>query len=165
MVELVQEETFNLSQFQNEAQAPQKKKTAAWVILLFLAFFPPVAFYLLWKDKSRHRWLASLSRLFGASLIIFGIFFNFYVLPQVNTVIREFSPKMIQTNASGLIWLTIILGIGQFIFGFFIKGKFNKDGELAKNYLFVCFAFLILDYVLPFWVYLMTITPLYDSIL
>ena len=147
------------------SQPPQKKKTAVWVVYLFLAFFPPVAFYLLWRDKAYHSWFATLCWLFGASLVLFSFSFNFYVLPKINTVISEFSPKKIETGASGLIWLTIILGIMQFVFGFFLKRKFNDNGELSTAYLFVCLTFLILDYVLPLLVYLTVITPLYNSIL
>ena len=140
-------------------------KTASWIISLLLVIFPPAAFYLLWKDRAYHGWFAHLSWFFGASLVLFGVSFNFYVLPQINLAIGTLTGETAAHVGSGLLWLTVVLGIVQTGFGFSLRKKFRETGELPAVYLSASILLFILDYVLPLLVYSKVITPLYSSLI
>lgn len=141
-VELVNELNTKTSNF-----APPK--TASWKIVLALAIFPPVAFYLMWKDKNYHSWLVSLHWLFGFSLLAFVGFLQFVLMPKLGVLYRELGiPQANSTGTTIGIYL-LILAVVQVIYGFVLKRVQKQKGELPRLHLAITMFVFLLDYILP----------------
>ena len=131
-------------------------KTSSWVIIFFLTLFPPIAFYLMWKDEKYHGWFAYLNWLFGISLVLFSAFLFFAILPKINSLYAQIGYQ--NPNKGGTFAVVmVIVAVLQIIWGFILKKKQRGDGKLSTTYLLISIALFALDYIIP--------TILYSSVL
>ena len=141
-----------VEQLDAKIEVSSPPKTASWVIVLFLLLFPPVAFYLLWKDKAYHGWFYSLNIFFGISLVVFGIFMKVFLIPLLTKAFSTVGAKQ-PGSSSALIIILIVFAIFQICFGFYLKNKRNPDGSLSVGYRTICIVLFLVDYVIPMWFY------------
>ena len=61
--------------------APKGGETPLFLVLLLLVFFPPAAWYVMWKEKDYHRWFAWLIGIYGLFTLIGSLLIRFVLIP------------------------------------------------------------------------------------
>lgn len=145
-------------------KAKQNHKYASWLVSLLLLVFPPVALYLMWRDKTYHSWFAWISWVFGGFLLLYFLFINYVLVPRINGMIAVASAQKVVFSLWD--WVLVLgLGIGQFGLGFLLKKQIKKTGSLTAILLIVAILLLVADYVVPSMVYSKILGPIYSSVL
>ena len=140
------------------------RKYPGWLVSLLLLVLPPVAFVLMWKDKTCHKWFVWMSWVFGGFLVLYFLFLNYVLVPQINTSLIAVTGKKVSFGI--LDWIGVLgLGLVQFGLGFLFRKKIKESGSLTTIWLIVAIALLVADYIVPSMVYSKILTPIYSSIL
>jgi len=143
---------------------PSENAIPKWVIIVLLLIFPPVAFYLMWKEKSYHKWFANLLIFVGSLTSILGIIQILIVTPKLLDLYKEFNTKISPTHSVAA-YLLIVFGIIEFSFGIYLKNKLKME-HATKKFLATAVGFLLISYLFGGYLQaqsvLSVITPIYD---
>lgn len=148
----------------NQQPTISSKTTSKWVMIVLLLFFPPIAFYLMWREKEYHKWFANLLILVGGLTSTLGIIQTLFITPKLLELYKDFNTE-IPTTRSLLTYTLIIFGIIELIFGFYLNNKLKIE-LVTKRLLGLAVSFLLLTYLFGGYLQaksmLSVITPLYN---
>ncbi|MBI3342215.1 hypothetical protein HY024_03780 [Candidatus Curtissbacteria bacterium] len=140
------------------------RKTASWKVTLALAVFPPLGFYLMWKDKTYHSWFSWLNWVFGIFLLVYIWYAVYILIPQINHALGGINGKVVSLSSFETIAI-VGFSILQIAIGFWIRFSVRKNGELGRGMLICAIVLLSLDYFVPTYLYSKIIEPIYSAIL
>ena len=138
---------------------------AAWIIILLLIFFPPLAWYFMWREPRYHTWFPVLLLIYSAiSLTILSIVF-FFVYPQINKLYESLDVVKPNSWSQYAIYALFALAVLQILFSFVLFRQLKIHHILKKNYLVATIFFLALYYlstpIFSVFAQLSAITPIY----
>jgi hypothetical protein len=138
-------------------QTPQTPATSApWFIILWLVIFPPVAWYLMWKESHYHRWFAYLLWL-NSFPTISALLLIFIVYPRILALLNYIPSDQLIALA-----LIVIFGILQLTLGFIVFRKTASQMPLTKTMLLVTIITLSIWYLIFIISYPLTVLSAYN---
>lgn len=152
---------------QNQTVAPHQ--TPKWIVIALLLFFPPVAWYFMWKEKQYHSWFSIIILLYAViPLITLGTMLLF-VIPQL---MELYDSLNIQNPTAPYIYPAVIGGIvisiAQILYAVYIRKQVKTHGQLSKNLLIITVTILALNYLFASLgtaaINLSVITPIYTLV-
>ncbi|MDO8486749.1 MAG: hypothetical protein Q7S45_00430 [Candidatus Curtissbacteria bacterium] len=144
--------------------ADQEGKRPHHLLVIFLILiFPPAAFYILWKYKGYHSWLAGLIWTAGLIILVYTLALNFLVLPYITRAISVAGVGALAGD-NKWVWALLIFSIAQIIFGFYLRRVFKQQGDITRWMMIVCVCIFVLDYVFPGLIYGQITGQIYSSL-
>lgn len=122
--------------------------TPRWLIILLLFFFPPGAWYFMWKIRAYHAWFPYLLWLYGGVILLLSSLQLFVVIPKLSALYTEI--KAAQNNvafAQNLFIALIVFAVAQIVFSFYLKGRIKSSTEPPWKLMWVTIAIFIIDYL------------------
>jgi hypothetical protein len=116
-------------------------------LLLFLVgLFPPIAWYFLAKDKSRHQFFSSYLYMYGSFILISSALYTFIFGLRLAAVDPS-SPPPLLVSLSGLVFMSLLMTYAVFhiAFGKFTEKAFQKYSYLARHWLSVIAVMFAID--------------------
>lgn len=153
------------TQNQTAETSTQTPQTPTWLVTLLLLFFPPAAWYFMWKEKRYHFWFPILLWLYGGLTLTVSSVYVFYVLPRILEVFKQLNTQ-IPSYTPVLSYLSIIYGLVQLIFGVFLWKRIKSASKMSKNLLIATLGVLIFNLLgaglFQGMTVMSTITPIYN---
>ena len=118
----------------------------AWLVILLLLFFPPLAWYLMWKHERYHSWFPFLVMVYGALMLVVSLVLAVVVVPRLGEVYREFNARF-PVYSVVLSFVGVGLGLAQIAFGWFAWKRVKTRGAPARRLVLGSLVFLIFFYL------------------
>lgn len=131
------------------------------VIVGLIWFFPPAAWYLMWKDKTYHSWFAYLLWIFGGATLVFVFVQSAFVIPKLMYLYSEFNASVPSPWPMAII--SGAIGLAQVLFGAYLRQQFKKNGRIFGWHM-VVFCLTQLTYLVGFPAYMVysLVRPIYS---
>jgi hypothetical protein len=146
----------------------QEHHIPAIVITLLLLFFPPLAFWFIYKDKKYHSWFFSLILLAGIASILINMFSIILIIPQLSLLFANlnipYAPSLVYIELWGINLFSIATIIFAFVFKHKLKTQPEKSQKWAGIAFVVVFASLIISTMAPLYIIINPIYLLIDKI-
>lgn len=118
-------------------------RSSSSLITLFLFVFPPISWYLLWKDKTRHGWFPNLLIIYAATTLLTYVPFQFLAVPQLSNLYN-----ITETSSTNplLTYFYIVISAAQLAYGIYLKRKPKPfiNAQLAISTLMLAINFAIM---------------------
>lgn len=131
------------------AVAVQKEKfLPEWIIVMLLLVFPPVAWYIMWRENHYHNWFTSLLLVSGI-LSLLTFFPMLYAIPQIATIYQSLNLSTSGTFIA-IVWIYsgIVLSIFELVLAFVIREKVKAQGHASNQLLLFAVLILCVTYLL-----------------
>jgi hypothetical protein len=131
----------------------QENYTAVWKIILLIVFLPPIAWFLLYKQKHYHSWFSYLLVLRAIPELIFSTAFAFIIIPKLTPFLEQFGTK---NNPTFLIYITLallsLLAVLEIIFAVIIFKQYHQTNTVSKKLRLFAIALLFIDLLAYFFI-------------
>jgi hypothetical protein len=141
-----------------------KSHFSKWLVLLLIFIFPPLAWFLIWRDEHYHRWAYRLLWIYGVLGLITVAIEAVYVIPQLLLLYRNLNVPIPPNITIGIV-IAVLICIAEIIFGFILRNKLNKNDASSKQ--FVAISFLVIIIAAAIWsagLFAGIISPIYNLI-
>lgn len=135
-----------------------------WSIILLLFFFPPLAWYCMWKNPRYHSWFPILLIILGLLSLSTSFLIAFVVYPQIRILTESLNMKQsfwTEYAAYG----AVLVGLLEITFGIYVFQRVNANATLSKSLLtisvLILSAYYILGPIVAVFSALSVITPIY----
>ncbi|MEN9407893.1 MAG: hypothetical protein RLZZ455_1109 [Candidatus Parcubacteria bacterium] len=126
--------------------------TPTWIIILLLVFFPPLAWYFMWKEARYHRWFPVLLWLYGIISITLFAIITIFVYPQINKLFESLNIERENTWLPYAAGTAVLLGICEILFGIFLFKKTQNGTALPNKLLLITLIILFIQWItIPVW--------------
>lgn len=138
--------------------------TSAWVIILFLLFFPPLAIYFMYKDEKYNSWLPNTIIIIGILSFILNMTLVIFVIPQLTLLYSNLTLPYPTINIYSQP-LLILFPITIIVFAFVARNKIKNRVLGVKNWVNASVIILVISYfalsIVPM---ISVIQPIYNLI-
>lgn len=121
--------------------------TSRWIIVLLLIFFPPLAWYFMWKEARYHRWFPVILWLYGFLSIVLFSLIVFLIYPQLNKLYESLEIERENAWLPYAAYAAIGLSACELIFGVFLHKKSRNKTALSKKLLTITIAILFFQWI------------------
>lgn len=143
-----------------QSQTVTEKHTSRKLVLFFLILFPPIALFIMFKEKYYHKWLSVLLILNGINNTLLYIYLIFGVFDPIQKLYKE-SNIYYPSYAIPFAYIFLVVFVAQVIFGMFIFRKYATP--YSKKLLLAILLMLFMNWLLPIvHTYFALIKPVYD---
>ncbi len=149
----------------SETLTPENPSVPAWIIIILLIFFAPVAWYFMWKDHRYHTWFPIVLIITAALMFSLLGVQTLIVMPKLLALYENLHVTQPQSSLY-LGYGGIIYALCQAIFGIYLFRRLKSPSPLTKPLLIISVGFLTLNF-LSFYsatplIILSTIFPIYN---
>lgn len=120
--------------------------TSAWIVVVLLLIFPPLAWYFMWRERRYHSWFPMLVVLYGVLTLVVSLVFTVLVLPKFIDLYRDFGVRF-PTNAWVMSYAGIAYGILQVSFGLYARRRLITSAKPVEWLLAVSVLLLLLNFL------------------
>lgn len=96
-------------------KAPKGGETPFFLVILLLVFFPPAAWYVMWKEKHYHRWFAWLIGFYGLLTIIGSLVMRVILIPFSDSLYASLGLEQPTVSPFSYVDYYVYLGIAEII--------------------------------------------------
>ncbi len=122
-----------------------RSRTPRSLIVMLLLILPPLAWFLMWRDKTYHHWFGKILLVSaGISLAFLGFFYIFVYL-RIGELYQSLGlPTANETLAVSAIGIGIFLTLLEIFYAWYVY-RMTKNGYLTPFQLLVTIIFLLLN--------------------
>ena len=106
-------------------------------VLLLLVFFPPAAWYVMWKEKDYHRWFAWLIGIYGLFTLIGSLLIRFVLIPYSDKLYTSLGLEQPTISPFSFVNYYFVLGIVEIILALVLYIISRKYEKVPKAWLII----------------------------